>query len=62
MLTLRLLARVQEANIAASATECEEALRMTAGSMDEAFSVIQRSRGSDSVSVPNYCIIIYTYM
>ncbi|OWZ24334.1 hypothetical protein PHMEG_000654 [Phytophthora megakarya] len=50
--TLRLLARVQEANLAATATECEDALRATGGNMDEAFTVIQQSRGSNSCNYP----------
>ncbi|POM65829.1 Hypothetical protein PHPALM_18400, partial [Phytophthora palmivora] len=50
--TLRLLARIQEANLAASASECEEALRATGGNMNEAFLVIQRSRGLDSCNYP----------
>ncbi|KAH7479170.1 E3 ubiquitin-protein ligase HERC2 [Phytophthora ramorum] len=45
VLTLRLLARVQEANLVTTAIECEEALRMSAGVLDEAFAVIQQSRG-----------------
>ncbi|KAG7392478.1 hypothetical protein PHYPSEUDO_000166 [Phytophthora pseudosyringae] len=53
VLTLRLLARVQEANLVVSATECEEALQITAGNMDEAFIVIQRSRGSDARTYPS---------
>ncbi|KAI9995476.1 hypothetical protein PInf_012541 [Phytophthora infestans] len=48
VLALRLLARTQDANLVVSATECEEALRVTAGNSDEAFVMIQRSRGSFS--------------
>ncbi|KAG6961946.1 hypothetical protein JG687_00007428 [Phytophthora cactorum] len=53
VLTLRLLARTQEANLVVSATECEEALRTTAGNIDEAFAMIQRSRGSNSRNYPS---------
>ncbi|KAE9340025.1 hypothetical protein PF008_g11289 [Phytophthora fragariae] len=53
VLTLRLLARGQEANLVVSATECEEALRMTAGDIDEAFSVIQQNRSPDSRAYPS---------
>ncbi|KAF4134020.1 Ubiquitin-transferase HECT domain-containing protein [Phytophthora infestans] len=53
VLALRLLARTQDANLVVSATECEEALRVTAGNSDEAFVMIQRSRGSFSRNYPS---------
>ncbi|KUF76294.1 E3 ubiquitin-protein ligase HERC2 [Phytophthora nicotianae] len=53
VLTLRLLARTQEANLVVSATECEEALQVAAGNMDEAFATIQRSRGSNPRMYPS---------
>jgi hypothetical protein len=51
VLMLRLLGRAQEANLVVSAIECEEALRLTNGSLDDAFAMIQRSRGLDLVSI-----------
>ncbi|KAK1948183.1 putative E3 ubiquitin-protein ligase HERC1 [Phytophthora citrophthora] len=52
VLSLRLLARVQEANLVVSTTECEEALQVAAGNLDDAFVAIQHRQGLDLHNYP----------
>ncbi|KAL3673478.1 hypothetical protein V7S43_001188 [Phytophthora oleae] len=53
VLSLRLLARVQEANVVVSTTECEEALQMAAGNLDAAFLAIQQRHGFELHNYPS---------